>query len=198
MAGNEGNGRFEQMMELAEFGRKQNDGNKQIVFKMFASYVTLLVVIAWGILNFWMKAPPSKWLSGGAIVALFMMLCVYYRWLTTVYGSMIYDLRRRDFYLKKAEVICYHASEDLACEYSPCEKVSINLGSGWRYETTEKQLFKKRAPDIANCMSPAMVLCRADKPSLRKDKFFQFNLGFPLILTLLIWLMLGWIILREL
>ncbi len=179
---------FKQVMMLAEFGLKRHDASTQRVFKMFVSYMTFLVVTAGLIMQSWKKdgpEPPDEWVFLVAIAMPVGMFGVYACWLSTAYRGMIYDLRRRDFYLKKAEVISYHLSKELGGKFDPID-VSLNLGSGNRYTTKEQCLFDKRAPDIENCL-PKIPKGKdkppCDVPELDCDKFFLFNLLFPGLLT---------------
>lgn len=175
---------FERMMALAEFGAKRNEEGRQLVFKMFVSYMTFLVVVAGLIMRHW-KDDALKHGSAGLVVLLVSLMIVYWEWIVKLYKGLIYSVRRRDFFMKKAEVICYHSSKDLADADSA--KVSINLGSGNRYRRTEKYLFGKRAPDIKKCLGKIPKgenKPPSEKPIIWNDRYFLFNLLFPLFLTL--------------
>ena len=175
---------FERMMALAEFGAKRNEEGRSLVFKMFVSYMTFLVVVAGLILRHW-KDDALKYGSAGLVALLVSLMIVYWEWIVKLYTGLIYSVRRRDFFMKKAEVICYHSSKDLADADS--EKVSINLGSGNRYQRPEKYLFGKRAPDIKNCLGKipkGKNKPPSEKPVIWNDRYFLFNLLFPLFLTL--------------
>ena len=139
---------FENMMKLAEYGANRHTERRQVLFRIFISYMTLLVVISGLILNNWEKNVLKEGLFiCGVIVLLIGMLSTYLPWLRKFYIASDYDVRRRDFYLTKAQVICYYLSEELSQCYSSCKNVPINLGNK-SYEISERCLFKKRRPDI--------------------------------------------------
>lgn len=61
------------------------------------------------------------------------------------------DVRRRDFYLKKAECIAYHMSQNLNTNFVPSstKRVILNLGATNNTDpVTERELFKQSEPDI--------------------------------------------------
>ncbi len=130
----------------------------------------------------------QKYMFLFAFVMLWFMFAIYGCWLNIAYKGQIYHLRRRDFYLKKAEVLCYYSSKKQVCVVSSCERVSLNLGSGKRYEPTERCLFKKRAPDIKNSLPPIPEGENeppSKEPVFDSDTYYLFNLCFPGILTAL-------------
>ena len=112
-ASSRANKSFEQMMAIAEFAAKGHSERRQVVFRVFVSYMTLLVVIAGLIMKHWKDEMIRSWEAAIPISAfLLIVMVVYCIWIYWIYGALIYDVRRRDFYLTKAEIICfYHRSK---------------------------------------------------------------------------------------
>ena len=175
---------FENTMKLAEFAANRHNERRQVIFRIFISYMTLLVAISGLIMNKW-DAPfiESRLFVGGVSVLLLGVFITYFRWLRAFYITSDYDARRRSFYLTKAEVISYHMSKDLKGYYSACEKVYPYLANNKYLEIDEKRLFKERKPhsicqkDIEKC---------ASAPKVRGNKHFHFHICAPLLITILI------------
>ena len=140
---------FENMMTLAEYGANRHTERRQVLFRIFISYMTLLVVISGLVMNNWkndfIESPLFVW---GVSLFLSGMLSTYFFWLRRFYKASDYDVRRRDFYLTKAQIICYYLSEELSQCYRGCKDVYLNLGNDGSYKISERCLFKKRHPDI--------------------------------------------------
>lgn len=146
---------FQRMLELAEVGAKWHNDRRQVTFRIFVSYVTLLVLILYQVIK----------LLGGTEVAipwqiiLFVIIglvithWIYCKWQGSIRVALINDVRRRDFYLKKAELIFYHLSQDsnLSSIFesgNSNEHVVLNLGSGDTRKIHKSDLFKQVEPDI--------------------------------------------------
>ena len=176
---------FENMMKLAEFGARRHNERRQVIFRIFISYMTLLVVIAGLIMRHWKDELIEKGLFVFFIsVFLGVMLYFYGRWLKIFYIGSDHEVRRRDFYLVKAEVISFHMSKGLSQCYSDCKNVPINLANEKNYEISEKCLFEKRRPDI----NPSINICRKcpPPPTVKGNRHFYFHLFGPAGLTILI------------
>ena len=183
MANNTHLNNFENMLKLAEFGAKQHSERRQVIFRIFISYMTLLVVICGLIMKHWKDDIIEQNLFLiPAILFLFAMLVSYFLWLKTFYKAADYDVRRRDFYLVKAQVICYYMSECLNQHYSGCKQVPVNLGNRKNYQVSEKCLFKKRRPDI----NPKLYAESPCPPTVSDNPHFWFHLLGPAGLTTLI------------
>ena len=183
---------FNNMLQLAQFGADRQNEKRQVVFRVFIAYMTLLVIISSLIMRHWKDdILVSGWFSLPVIIFLASMFIVYWLWLRELYKSLIFDVRRRDFFLKKAELLCYHSSKDWANKFSFYEKGLLNLASGKSYKITERLLFKKSKPDIEDYIPPQNILEEPCKPSIYSDKHFWFNSCGPAGLTLLIILALG-------
>ena len=174
---------FENMMKLAEYGADRHTERRQVIFRIFISYMTLLVVISGLIMNNWKdEFIESNLFVWGVSVLLMGMLITYCRWLRMFYKASDYDVRRRDFYLTKAQVICYYMSEELSQCYSCCKEVYLNLGNNKNYEISERCLFKERHPDI----EPQTVVEGPCPPTFWGNRHFYFHLFAPAGLTILI------------
>ena len=178
---------FESMMKLAEFGAHRHNERRQVLFRIFISYMTLLVIIAGLIMRHWKDEPiESLWFVIPVSGFLGVLLCFYKKWLRVFYTASDYDVRRRDFYLIKAQVVSYHMSKGLSKCYSDCEKVCINLANRNFYEISEKCLFDKRRPDINPDIDPQTCKACPPKPTVSGNAHFWFHCCGPAGLTILI------------
>ena len=176
---------FENMMMLAEYGANRHTERRQVLFRIFISYMTLLVVISGLIMNNWKNEfIESLLFLCAASIFLPLMLVFYWRWLIIFYKASDHDVRRRDFYLTKAQVICYYMSEELSQCYSCCKEVYLNLGNNRSYKISERCLFKERHPDIKP--EPQTVVKGPCPPTVRGNRHFYFHLFAPAGLTILI------------
>lgn len=178
---------FESMMKLAEFGADRHNERRQVIFRIFISYMTLLVVVAGLIMRHWKDEPiESLWFVlpvSGFLVVLFWY---YQKWLRIFYIASDYDVRRRDFYLIKAQVVSYYMSKCLSKCYSDCEKVSINLANRKYYKISETCLFDRRRPDIDPDIDPQTCQECLPKPNISGNAHFRFHFCGPAGLTILI------------
>ena len=88
---------FDNMMKLAEYGADRHTERRQVLFRIFISYMTLLVVISGLILNNWEKNVLKEGLFiCGVSVLLIGMLSTYLPWLRKFYIASDYDVRRRE------------------------------------------------------------------------------------------------------
>lgn len=178
---------FENMMRLAEYAADQHKERRSTLFRIFISYMTLLVVISGLIVRYWGYAALGEanvlflGVIGGFLVCVFI---IYWQWLRTFYRASDNDVRRRSFYLQKAQVISYYMTNNLGQCYNGCKKLYLNLGNGKSKEISEKCLFKQRDPDIyihkekaMKCVEPITVRC---------NHHFWFHFFAPFGLTSLI------------
>ena len=94
---------FDRMLELAEFGAKRHDQRRQIVFRIAIAYLTLLVLALYqSIKNEGLLRSDAVWLII-FIICLIVVHISYFFWQRTAFIAMINDVRRRDFYLMKAQ-----------------------------------------------------------------------------------------------
>ena len=155
---------FDKMLELAEFGAKRHNERRQNLFKAIIAYITLLVLA----LNY------SEKIFGSMISILFFVVLlvsvhgVFLVWLWTTTVASINDVRRRDFYLKKAESLSYHLSRSRFSSFGPdpCKYVKLNMGSGKSWKITERYLFEMTKPELmigeATREKPPDPKCKSD------------------------------------
>ena len=179
---------FENIMKLAEYGADRHTERRNIIFRIFIAYMTFLIVASGLILRHQKdELVESLWFILPATVFLVVVFIIYWLWLRIFYIASDYDVRRRDFYLKKAEIICYYFSKNLETkEYSHCKEIPINLGSDKSYLISEKDLFEKKAPDIQPKTDPNICWKDPPAPIVRKNLHFWFHFCAPLGLTILI------------
>ena len=180
---------FENMLELAKFGADRHNERRQVLFRIYISYMTLLVVICGLILKHWNDDVLENYVfTIGVSIFLFLVGLFYSQWLRIFYKASDYDVRRRDFYLSKAQVICYYMSECLSQYYSGCKQVDINLGGRRGYKISEKCLFKRRRPDIKteNYLDDPPHLDDPPDPTVWNNWHFWFHFSGPIGLTILI------------
>ena len=147
---------FDKMLELAEFGAKRHNERRQNLFKAVIAYITLLVLFLYQTFK---ENEVDDWIPGVdsieknlVIILLVIILLgvhfVYLWWLWTTSVASINDVRRRDFYLKKAEALSYHLSRSRFSSFGPdpCKYVKLNMGSGKSWKIPESCLFNMKEP----------------------------------------------------
>ena len=201
---------FQRMLQLAEVGAKWHDDRRQVTFRIFVSYMTLLVLALYQVIKLLGEKDVviSGWIILFVIAGLVFTHCIYCKWQGTIRKALINDIRRRDFYLKKAELIFYYLSEDsnlssiAAAASKSDEQVVLNLGSGDKTPISKSALFKQEEPDIITGdrigkknMSGKYLECRW----WQDIHFLTLTVGPTFLLILLILLMftlflkrLGW------
>ena len=158
---------FDKMLELAKFGAKRHNERRQNYFKVIIAYITLLALALYQTIKNEDELRLSGW---GMVFVTILLLLVHYfylKWLWTTLIASINDVRRRDFYLKKAESLSYHLSQNRFSDFSPkhSKYVTLNFGSGASWKITERCLFKKRGPKIigdSSCEKPSAPKCWKD------------------------------------
>ena len=158
---------FDKMLELAEFGAKRHNERRQNLFKAIIAYITLLVLALYYIFN--NKQAFDSFIIILVVISLLVFIHLFYlKWLWTTSVASINDVRRRDFYLKKAEVLSYHLSQSRFSSFGPdpCKYVKLNMGSGKSWKITERCLFEMREPDLvigkAKRQKPPDPKCKSD------------------------------------
>ena len=133
------------MLELAEFGAKRHDDRRSIEFRIFISYMTLLILAFHQIIKA-ASISVGPWQSIGLTLLSIGIHLTYVMWQIAV--AMANDAWRRNFYLKKAECILHHLAKYPENTFYPSyEEVTVNFG-GKKRKMTEKQLFKESAPGL--------------------------------------------------
>ena len=144
----------QQMVSIAELASNQHNDRRQITFRIAIGYTTLLVLGIYlttktpsqGIV------PTEFYLPWIVSVALVLVTLVYCWALWIIHVASNNDVRRRDFYLKKAECIVNHMSQNECSHFDPNSSkkyIIINLGAGKsKKPITERELFDEKQPDI--------------------------------------------------
>ena len=128
---------FEQTFQIAEFARQSGENRRQYEFKIFISYVTLLILGIYEGHHIEIPNDAYKELSGFFIVALLSVIHFFYiAWTFSLSVANQNDGARRDFYLQKSEYISRRLlmefgdplSQKLDNEYSKlCSNKKINI-----------------------------------------------------------------------
>ena len=109
---------FDKMLALAEFGAKQHNDRRQVEFRIFISYITLLALAFYQLMKIddfnisWKVIVP-------AVLVLVGVHILYCWWQYILHIASHNDVRRRDFYLKKAECLAYHLSQNTNSNFAP-------------------------------------------------------------------------------
>ena len=92
---------FERTLQIADFAAQRLENRRQFEFKIFISYVTLLVL---GIYKGDQIEVPNDW-AWLVLVLLIVMHYSYISWTISLSVAMRNDSERKNFYLQKAECI---------------------------------------------------------------------------------------------
>ena len=186
---------FERMVELAEFGARRHDERRQVEFRVFIAYMTLLV------LAFYQKKQiadlnTSVWVIGGLLLILIHL--VYILWQLRISVSQVNDALRRNFYLKKAECILHHLWEKPNESFSPRKNVYVTIDLGKKIDKESKcsekgkiseyELFERREPPI-ELVSPRWHVWK-HLPQLWKDWSRSSQILIPTVMIILLMLAL--------
>ena len=143
---------LDEMLAIAEFAANGHRERRQLEFRISISYITLLSLALYQVIKF--NAAETGNVPWWIIVLVCVLLSAlhwkYLDWLYTLHIASNNDVRRRDFYLKKAEVIAYYRLKNSDSGFVPSftEIVTINLGAGDSQEMSESELFDQREPNI--------------------------------------------------
>ena len=188
----------QQMVSIAELASNQHNDRRQITFRIAIGYTTLLAL---GI-YLTTKTPdqeifPSNRYIPEIVSFLLAGMTFVYCWaLRVLHVASNNDVRRRDFYLKKAECIVHHMSQNECSPFEPDSKdkyIIINLGAEKSQKPiTECQLFNRKQPDI---FIPSMKkTCRKlmGSPMRKIDSHYFTLIALPIFLTVL--LIINWLV----
>ena len=149
---------FARMVQLAEFGAKRHDERRQVEFRVFIAYMTLLLLGLYQIDKLKPLAESSERALFGIVFLLGILHTVYLVWEIRLSRALINDGWRRNFYLKKAECILHHLREKPEDPFCPSDTVyvTITLGSDVKKESKcpekgkilESELFDRHEPPI--------------------------------------------------
>ena len=145
---------FERMLQLAEFGAKRHDERRQIEFRVFIAYVTLLVLA-------FSQIDKVAELNFNKFILLILLIVVhfsYVSWLSRMSRAQANEASRRNFYLKKVECILHHLWKNPCVPFTPRKNVYITVDLGReidkKSECSEKgkiseyELFEQYEPPI--------------------------------------------------
>ena len=136
---------FERMMQLAEFGAKRHDERRQVEFRIFIAYTTLLVFALYQqqqIANLNLHV----WVIGGVLGFIHL---IYLLWEIRLSRAMGNDESRRNLYLKKAECLLHHLFwEKTDDSFCPSDSLLVTIKHGSKGEIFESELFKIHEPNI--------------------------------------------------
>ena len=95
---------FEQTLQIAEFASQRLENRRQFEFKIFISYMTLLVLAIYE--GHHIKVPNDEALYGWCVLGLLIVMHYFYiSWTISLSVAMRNDSERKNFYLQKAEYI---------------------------------------------------------------------------------------------
>ena len=128
---------FERMMELAKFGADRHNERRQVEFRVFISYTTLLVLALsyqakGGLLQYlglvnnesFPVLSEHKW---AIVMILTSIHFVYFLWEIRLSMAMDCDTSRRDFYMAKAQCILEHLLKHPNHSFSPSKCVTVTM-----------------------------------------------------------------------
>ena len=124
---------FEQALQIAEFARQSGENRRQYEFKIFISYVTLLIL---GIYEGHHIIPSDENYGVYGIFILLLLSVMHFFYLTWTISLSVAndnDGTRRNFYLNEAECISrslleksgYPLSQKLESDYQCCQNEKI-------------------------------------------------------------------------
>ena len=177
---------FDNMLAIAKVAEQGHHNRRQLEFKIMISYMTLLALAIYHVIKPTEQNGTSLdvpwWLVLIACAGLLVILCFYSRWQYILHIASVNDVRRRDFYLKKAELLLHHMSKYDTSHFTPSftKNVTINLAAEASYDIPEAELFHQAEPDVyipsKNSGTPL--------PKLYKNNHLFIPLSGPIFLTL--------------
>ena len=176
---------FESMLAIAEMAEQWHHNRRQLEFRIMISYTTLLALAVYQVIK--PREQSANFDIHWVIIlvgclGLVGILLVYCRWQYIFHIASNNDVRRRDFYLKKAEVILYHMSQYRNSHFvpDPTKAVIINLAAEENCEMSEVELFNEPEPDI-HIRSKQIG---TPPPKWHKNSHLLTPLVFPVVLTI--------------
>ena len=177
---------FDSMLAIAKVAEEWHHNRRQLEFRIMISYTTLLALAFYQAIK---PRPGSEtmnfedyWviiLIGG--LGLLLVLVIYCQWQYIFHIASNNDVRRRDFYLKKAEVMLHYRLRSRDSQFVPSftRTVMVNLAVERSKEMSEVELFNEAEPDI---YIPSKKI-GTPPPKWYKNKHILIPLIFPTILT---------------
>ena len=144
---------FDSMLAIADIAEQWHNNRRQLEFKIMIAYTTLLALAFYQVIK--PREPSVNFEDYWEVIlivgsGLLLVLVIYCRWQYIFHIASNNDVRRRDFHLKKAEVILHHMSQSPNSQFvpHPVKTVIINLAAGESHKMSEVELFNKTEPDI--------------------------------------------------
>ncbi|MDE0014110.1 MAG: hypothetical protein OXU36_23405 [Candidatus Poribacteria bacterium] len=100
--------KFQKMLRLAEFGAKRLEERRSVEFRIFISYITLLVLALYQLIKQQNSISLELWEGIVLYVLALVMHTIYVIWQIGISIAMDNDSYRRNFYLEAAEDISGH------------------------------------------------------------------------------------------
>ncbi len=175
---------FDSMLKIADLAEQWHHNRRQLEFRIMIAYTTLLALALYQVIK--PRTSPMNFeaywdiiLMGG--LGLSVVLVIYWRWQYIFHIASNNDVRRRDFYLKKAERILHHMSKSHDSDFvpHPNRMVTINLAAEMSEEISEVELFNQTEPDIYIRSKNKGT----SPPEWYKNEHILIPLAFPTILT---------------
>ena len=174
---------LEKMLELAQFGADGHRERLQVEFRIFISYITVLVLGLYQVNK--PENPIFQGLDNTLLLILLLLLfslhIFYCFWQKNISIALINDVRRRDFYLQKAQCLSYHLSQhpDVVFQPSRTKKIWLNEGGGKSSKPiSELYLFNKQEPDIIKSTS------LNEFRKILYDWHIRFQIGVPTLILI--------------
>lgn len=176
---------FDGMLAIAETAEQWHHNRRQLEFRIMISYTTLLALAVYQIIkpreNLLVSVDVHWVIILIGCFGLLGLLGFYCWWQYIFHIASNNDVRRRDFHLKKAELILHHMSQNSDSKFVPSstETVIINLAAGLNDEVTEVELFNQKEPDIH---IPSKKI-GTPPPKLYRNQHILVSLAGPTFLT---------------
>ena len=158
---------FQRMMQLAEYGASRHNDRRQIEFRIFISYVTLLLLGFYQIDKLELLVRSSQASLFWIVLLLGIMHSVYLLWEIRLSIANDNDGSRRNLYLKKAECLLYHLQENPGKPFYPDSKKKVTCWFGNKVNKEsrckeggkiyESELFEQSEPPIVLVPRPWQV-----------------------------------------
>lgn len=183
---------FERMMQLAEYGAGRHDERRQVEFRVFIAYTTLLVFALYQKQQI-ANLNLSIWIIGAVLGFIHI---IYLLWEIRLSRAMENDASRRNFYLKKAECIMHHLQKNPNRPFIPRRNVYVTIHLGKKIdeesecseegEISEYELFEKHEP-LIELVSPVWHVCKHWGQIFRDwSRLFQVSIPTGLFILLIL------------
>lgn len=180
---------FERMVQLAEFGARRHDERRQVEFRVFIAYNTLLVLAFYQLKKIEDLGEPG-WVTLGLI----LIHIIYLLWQIRLSMALVNDARRRNFDLKKAECISdhlwkypnvpFHPGKEVCVTISPDSVMDKKSKCKEKGKIYESELFDRHEPYIT--LSPGMLEFWKHWNQIYQDWSRPFQTVIPTVMLILL------------